>query len=227
MERSTPAIFTDRRGRCHSRGGDHRAAGVCRADPQVGRGGGTCRIQRATHIHNVVRRTGRDSPDGAEPPRPADRPGSEEVSPTAALRIGSTTVAVAAHSACPVVAWRGCIATPTDRSIVLGVDGMRTGAAAFTAGFELADRFGVGIKAIHAWSAFRTPTGVANTHLIDWDALEAAQWQELLDTLAPWAELSRCRGNLFRRTGALPARRSCTTSRIHNLWSSATEVATC
>ena len=66
---------------------------------------------------------------------------------------------------------------------------MRTGAAAFTAAFELADRVGVGIKAIHAWSTIRTPTGVANTYLIDWDALEAAQWQELLDTLARWAEL--------------------------------------
>jgi nucleotide-binding universal stress UspA family protein len=115
--------------------------------------------------------------------------GSEEVTPTAALLIGSTTVAVAAHSACPVVAWRGCNATPTDRSIVLGVDDVGTGAAAFTAAFEFADRFGVGIKAIHSWSAFRPLTRVTNPYLIDWDGLEAAQWQRLLDTLAPWTEL--------------------------------------
>ena len=115
--------------------------------------------------------------------------GSEEVAPTAALLIGSTTAAVAAHSACPVVAWRGCHGTPTDGSVVLGVDGVQSGAAAFTAAFEFADRLGVGIKAVHAWSEFRPLPGPTNPYLIDWDALEAIQWQKLLDTLAPWTEL--------------------------------------
>ena len=115
--------------------------------------------------------------------------GSEEVAPTAALLIGSTTAAVAAHSACPVVAWRGCHPTPTDGSVVLGVDGVRTGAAAFTAAFEFADRLGVGIKAVRAWSEFRPLPGTTNPYLIDWDSLEAIQWQKLLDALAPWTEL--------------------------------------
>ena len=114
--------------------------------------------------------------------------GSEELSPAAALLIGSTTAAVAAHSACPVVAWRGRNDTPTDGSIVLGVDVVETGAAAFTAAFEFASQFGVGIKAVHAWSEFRPLPGVTNPYLIDWDGLEAIQWQKLLDTVAPWTE---------------------------------------
>ncbi len=48
--------------------------------------------------------------------------GSDELTPAAALMIGSTTLAVSAHSACPVVAWRGSNAVPTDQPVVLGVD---------------------------------------------------------------------------------------------------------
>jgi nucleotide-binding universal stress UspA family protein len=103
--------------------------------------------------------------------------------------IGSTTLAVSAHSACPVIAWRGSAAVPTDQPIVLGVDGERTGAAAFRAAFEFADRFGVGLNAVHAWSAFRPPVDAITPYGVDWDALEALQWQSLLDVLEPWTEL--------------------------------------
>ncbi|HEX9831680.1 MAG TPA: universal stress protein [Mycobacterium sp.] len=115
--------------------------------------------------------------------------GSDEVSPAAAVMIGSTTLAVSAHSACPVIAWRGSAAAPTDQPIVLGVDGERTGAAAFRAAFEFADRFGVGLNAVHAWSAFRPPVDAITGYGVDWDALEALQWQSLLDVLEPWTEL--------------------------------------
>ena len=76
--------------------------------------------------------------------------GSDDVSPATALLAGSTTLAATAHSACPVIAWRGSNAVPTDQPIVLGVDGDRTGEAAFKAAFEFADRFGVGLNAVHA-----------------------------------------------------------------------------
>ena len=35
---------------------------------------------------------------------------------------------------------------------------------------------------------FRPPVEITNPYLIDWDGLEALQWQELLDALAPWTE---------------------------------------
>ena len=79
----------------------------------------------------------------------------------------------------------GCRPTPTDGSIVLGVDGVRTGAAAF----EFADRLGVAIKAIQyvVWVPPAAGRYEPVPDRLGW--LEAIQWQKLLDTLAPWAEL--------------------------------------
>jgi nucleotide-binding universal stress UspA family protein len=114
--------------------------------------------------------------------------GSEDVTPAAALMIGSTTLAVSAHSACPVIAWRGANAVPTGQAVVLGVDGERTGAAALRAAFEFADRFGSELRAVHAWSAFRPPLDAIAPYGVDWEALEALQWQGLLATLEPWTE---------------------------------------
>ena len=115
--------------------------------------------------------------------------GSESVLPAAALLVGSTTLAVAVHSACPVVAWRGSSPTLTDdRPILLGVDGPSTGAAAFQSAFEFAEAFGVGLKAVHAWSPLRPPLGAMEPYLIDWDGLEMLQWQELVNILEPWTE---------------------------------------
>ncbi len=115
--------------------------------------------------------------------------GSEDVSPAAALLVGSTTIAVTAHSACPVVAWRAGNEIQADRSVLLGVDGATTGSVAFRSAFEFARRFGVELKAVHAWAKFRPPAAITNPYVIDWDGLEALQWQELLSLLEPWSEL--------------------------------------
>lgn len=116
--------------------------------------------------------------------------GSELVSPAAALLVGSTTLAVTAHSACPVVAWRGSgTALTENQSVVLGVDGTHTGPAAFRSAFEFAEALGVGLKAVHAWSPFRPPLGAIEPLLIDWDGLETLQWQELVKVLDPWTKL--------------------------------------
>jgi len=115
--------------------------------------------------------------------------GCDDVSPPAALLLGSTTLAVTTHSSCPVVAWRGGVVTPTDQPIVLGVDGEHTGAAAFSTAFEFADRLGVTVNAVHAWSTRRPPGDITIPFLIDWDALEAIQWQELLNVVEPWSKL--------------------------------------
>ncbi|OBK75650.1 universal stress protein [Mycobacterium sp. 1164985.4] len=114
--------------------------------------------------------------------------GSEAISPTAAMLVGSTTLAVAAHSACPVIAWRGGLNTLTSRPIVLGVDDPATSAAAFDAAFDFASRLGVGLRAVHAWSKPRFAPGLINPYLVDWDGFEALQWQGLLSVLEPWTK---------------------------------------
>jgi nucleotide-binding universal stress UspA family protein len=114
--------------------------------------------------------------------------GSDELTPAAALMVGSTTLAVSARSACPVIAWRGNNAVPTDQSVVLGVDCEHTGPEAFRAAFEFADQFGLGLNAVHTWTALRPPVDAITPYGVDWDALEALQWQSLLNVLDPWTD---------------------------------------
>jgi nucleotide-binding universal stress UspA family protein len=110
--------------------------------------------------------------------------GSELITPSMALLVGSTTLAVGARATCPVVAWRGAVQTVTDDPVVLGVDGAHTGAAPFEAAFEFAHRVGAGVKAVHAWAHFTSPA--TNPLLIDWGGLETLQWDELMTELEPW-----------------------------------------
>jgi nucleotide-binding universal stress UspA family protein len=113
--------------------------------------------------------------------------GSDEVSPTAALLVGSVTLSVVTHSACPVVAWRGEIVHPTGQPIVVGVDGS-TSDAALGLAFELADALRVPVRAVHSWSTRRTPGDVGLPFLIDWDALEAIEWSALTTAVEPWTK---------------------------------------
>lgn len=115
--------------------------------------------------------------------------GSEEMSLGTAILVGSTTVAVAAHSRCPVVAWRGALVAPTEEPIVLGVDGVHNSGAAIASAFEFADRLGVGIVAVHAWSTRRSPGDVTLPFMIDWDEIESDERQLLADAIAPWIKL--------------------------------------
>ncbi|MGV0792182.1 universal stress protein [Mycolicibacterium sp. XJ1819] len=114
--------------------------------------------------------------------------GSDELSPARAIMIGSTTLAVSAGAACPVIAWRGDNTAPTGQPVVLGVDGDRTGPAAFEAAFEFADRFGVELRAVYAWPAMHPPAETITRQLVDWDAIEALQWQGLLSVVEPWTD---------------------------------------
>lgn len=106
--------------------------------------------------------------------------GNEEVSTTGALLLGSTTLAVATRATCPVVAWRGPNAVPTDQPVVVGVDGTPSSIAALEAAFEFAARFTSKLQAVRSWSVFR-PVAVTIPFLIDWDALETAEWAQLTD----------------------------------------------
>ncbi len=114
--------------------------------------------------------------------------GSEEISPTAAMLMGSTTLAVTAHSACPVATWRGSVVDPTDQPVLIGVDGTETGSVALQSAFLFAEKFGVGLKAVHAWSTL-LPAALTNSYLIDLDGLEALRWQGRLSAVEPWTRL--------------------------------------
>lgn len=111
--------------------------------------------------------------------------GSDEVRLGTALLMGSTTTAVATHSMCPVVAFRGETTTPTKQPILVGIDHDHDGQVAATAAFELADRLGVGVIAVHTWSK-RRPAGEVNLpFMIDWDEFEHDEQQHLSERLAP------------------------------------------
>lgn len=114
--------------------------------------------------------------------------GSDEILSGAALLVGSTTVAVASHARCPVVAWRGDFVAPTDQPIVLGVDVDDDSGAATEVAFELATRLGVGVVAVHAWSTRRRPAEVVMPLLIDWDAVAADELKSLDQVVAPVKE---------------------------------------
>lgn len=108
-----------------------------------------------------------------------------KVSPTGALVVGSTTLAVASHSACPVVAWRGDAVVRTSAPIAVGVDGEDTSHAALVAAFGLADRLGVPVTVVHAIPEQRPPGEISIPLLIDYKALENLALQRLSRIVAP------------------------------------------
>ncbi|BBZ17928.1 universal stress protein [Mycolicibacterium gadium] len=112
--------------------------------------------------------------------------GCDDLSVAEAVLIGSTTVAVAANSMCPVVAWRGEATAPTGQPIVVGVNDDDPSRVAITSAFELADRFAVNIIAVHAWSTRRSVGDVTLPFMIDWNAVHADQREHLVNALAPW-----------------------------------------
>jgi nucleotide-binding universal stress UspA family protein len=111
-----------------------------------------------------------------------------EVSPAGALLAGSTTLTVAAHSACPVVAWRGGTVAPTAAPIVVGVDEAERSHTALVTAFGLADRLGVGVTVVHALPERRAPGEVNIPVIVDWEALESEALQKLSATVAPVAD---------------------------------------
>lgn len=111
-----------------------------------------------------------------------------DVSPGGALLVGSTALSVAGHSACPVVAWRGNAQAPTAQPIVVGVDENERSHAALATACELAELFGVEVKAVHAMSTRRAAGEIDNAILIDWEALKHDTWQRISALVAPISE---------------------------------------
>lgn len=114
--------------------------------------------------------------------------GCADVSPSEAFLVGSTTLSVATHSACPVVAWRGEVVAPTQQAIVVGVDDDEHSRAALETAFALADLLHVELRAVHAMSARRPHAELDNPGSIDWSALQGSARRQLMDIAAPVAE---------------------------------------
>jgi nucleotide-binding universal stress UspA family protein len=110
--------------------------------------------------------------------------GGKAVTPAAALLLGSTSLSVATHAACPVVAHRGERAAPGDGPIVVGVDDSPAAQTALASALELADRLGVPLRAVRSMSLHvPAETGVTIPFVIDWEGVEAAELVALTETV--------------------------------------------
>ena len=107
----------------------------------------------------------------------------EPASPRGTPLAGPTTLAVVAHSVCPVVVWRGDAVALTPQPILVGVDHDSDSQVAITAAFEFANRLGLSIIAVHAWAAEATPSAIALRRF------ENDARKHLTDVLAPWVDL--------------------------------------
>lgn len=116
--------------------------------------------------------------------------GSRGTGGFADLVIGSTTLHVAAHASCPVIA----VPSPSDpdiprHGVVVGVDGSELSEAAVAYAFEIASGLGEKLTALHAWHD-PTRTGVAMMMPITYNPAEVAEeeWLALAESLAGWQE---------------------------------------
>lgn len=104
--------------------------------------------------------------------------------------LGSTSLDVAAHAACPVVVVRELPQQLPDRpGVVVGSDGSELSEAAIAAGFAHADRLGVPLTVVHAWYLDAEGTGLAALET-DEARLVVAQEEDAVasEAVAGWSE---------------------------------------
>ncbi|MBU8811017.1 universal stress protein [Mycolicibacterium goodii] len=110
--------------------------------------------------------------------------GGKPVTPTAALLIGSTALAVTTRAACPVVAFRGDRVTPGHGPVLVGVDDSPAAANALEVALELSDKLGAPLRAVRSMSLHvPAEAGVTIPLVIDWEAVEAAELVALTETV--------------------------------------------
>lgn len=108
----------------------------------------------------------------------------DDVTPGGALLVGSTTLKVATHAQCPVVAWRGKNHRPVSSPIVVGVGDDDASRAALVTALGLADLFGVDLKAVHSLPEVAATGDLDVSAIVDWDLLEKTAQQRLSDLIA-------------------------------------------
>lgn len=101
------------------------------------------------------------------------------------LLVGSVGVQVASSSACPVVVIRKA-PEPTASTIVVGVDGSELSLAALDFAFDMADRRGWTVRAVHAWEvpAYDVIAAPSGPPPFDVEELEAAEERAFAESLA-------------------------------------------
>ena len=107
----------------------------------------------------------------------------------AGMLLGSTSGAVAAHSACPVVVVREVLAVPSARGgVVVGVDGSAASTAAI--GFALAEASlrDAPLTALHVWSRVWGPRPDHIPPGYDWSVIEQEERALLSESMAGWQE---------------------------------------
>lgn len=100
---------------------------------------------------------------------------------------GSVSFRVATHATCPVVVVRPMRDTapgPSAARVVVGVDGSRRSERAIGFAVRAAAQRGVGVTAVHAWTARGTADLAAVTD--DWSLAEAAEWRTLQRVFVQW-----------------------------------------
>lgn len=108
----------------------------------------------------------------------------------AGVLLGSTTVTLAGHAHCPVVAVRGTREPcPPGAPVVVGVDGSELSDEALACAFAQAAFRGVPLVAVHAWSDSDTSEVFSQSRMaLEWEPLDAAEGRVLAERLAGWSE---------------------------------------
>jgi nucleotide-binding universal stress UspA family protein len=106
------------------------------------------------------------------------------------LVAGSTTMHVASHAECAVVAVPSTARSPHARGVVVGVDGSEVSEAAIAYAFQEATELGSPLTAVHAWSEPLTGTAVRAAMPLPEDPAAYTRSQQILlaESLAGWSE---------------------------------------
>lgn len=105
----------------------------------------------------------------------------------AGVLLGSTTVTLAAHAHCPVVAVRGKIEPAADAPVVVGIDGSDLSDLALACAFEQANQRGVRLVTLHAVTD-ADPHQVFRAERMehDWEPLAETERRVADERLAAW-----------------------------------------
>jgi nucleotide-binding universal stress UspA family protein len=102
------------------------------------------------------------------------------------LLLGSVTAGLIHHAHCPVAVIHADedAVPPSDAPVLVGIDGSPASEAAIALAFDEADRRGVDVVALHAWS----DVGICPILGMDWRDSEAEGQEILAERLAGWHE---------------------------------------
>lgn len=116
--------------------------------------------------------------------------GSRGESAVSTLLAGSTTVYVASHATCPVIAVPMTSLVPSAKGVVVGADGSELSEAAIGYAFQLASELRSPLTGVHAWFEPVVGTALGSTLPVQHDPVLHARDQEILlaESLAGWSE---------------------------------------